>query len=134
MYCYGRSSLNLTLVLSECTVQSLVQCEGQYSLKKSGDGGWNLVASFTAEPENHKTTASDTEQTLSFYHVKLFKDNFWGFFCFPKEILSFHLLAFCLILASVMLGGGHGNKKQFYLWFSTDLLLKAVQEETFLFC
>lgn len=112
----------------------LVQCEGQYSLKKSGDGGWNLIASFTAEPENHKTTASDTEQTLSFYHVKLFKDNFWGFFCFPKEILSFHLLAFCLILASVMLGGGHGNKKQFYLWFSTDLLLKAVQEETFLFC
>lgn len=112
----------------------LVQCEGQYSLKKSGDGGWNLVASFTAEPENHKTAASDTEQTLSFYHVKLFKDNFWGFFCFPKEILSFHLLAFCLILASVMLGGGHGNKKQFYLWFSTDLLLKAVQEETFLFC
>lgn len=58
----------------------LVQCEGQYSLKKSGDGGWNLVASFTAEPENHKTTASDTEQTLSFYHVKLFKDNFWVFF------------------------------------------------------
>lgn len=112
----------------------LVQCEGQYSLKKSGDGGWNLIASFTAEPENHKTAASDTEQTLSFYHVKLFKDNFWGFFCFPKEILSFHLLAFCLILASVMLGGGHGNKKQFYLWFSTDLLLKAVQEETFLFC
>lgn len=133
MYCYGRSSLNLTLVLSECTVQSLVQCEGQYSLKKSGDGGWNLIASFTAEPENHKTAASDTEQTLSFYHVKLFKDNFWVFF-FPNKILSFHLLAFCLIRASVMLGGGHGNKKQFYLWFSTDLLLKAVQEETFLFC
>lgn len=92
MSCYGRSSLNLSLVLSECTIQFGWYNQGNIiHLKEVEMETGNSFASSTIEPENHKTAAqTQSRHGLSFCHVKLFKLTFGGFFCvFFEEILSF---------------------------------------------
>lgn len=116
MSCYGRSSLNLSLVLSECTIQFGWYNQGNIiHLREVEIETGNSFASSTIEPENHKTAAqTQSRHCLSFCHVKLFKLTFGGFFvCFLRKYFLFLLLAFCLLRASVMLSGCHADKKQF---------------------